>query len=77
MLSTLSNILDILTMAVARSAASRCWSARWHCHDHDHRGGRANHEIGLMIALGSQRQTILRLFLGEAVVLAVLGSMLG
>jgi putative ABC transport system permease protein len=35
------------------------------------------HEIGLMIALGSRRQTILWLFLGEAVVLAVLGSLLG
>jgi putative ABC transport system permease protein len=35
------------------------------------------HEIGLLLALGSRRATILRLFLGEAVVLAVLGSLLG
>jgi putative ABC transport system permease protein len=35
------------------------------------------HEIGLMIALGAQRRTVLALFLGEAVVLAVLGSLAG
>ena len=34
-------------------------------------------EIGLLLALGSRRATILRLFLGEAVVLALLGSLLG
>jgi putative ABC transport system permease protein len=34
-------------------------------------------EIGLLLALGSRRGTILQLFLGEAVVLAVLGSLLG
>ncbi len=77
MLGTLSNILDILTMAVARWAASRCWWAVWHRHHHDHRGGRAHHEIGLLLALGSRRARSCGLFLGEAVVLAVLGSLLG
>jgi len=35
------------------------------------------HEIGLLIALGASARTILALFLGEAVVLAVLGCVLG
>jgi putative ABC transport system permease protein len=34
-------------------------------------------EVGLMLALGAQRRTILGLFLGEAVVLAVLGGAMG
>jgi putative ABC transport system permease protein len=34
-------------------------------------------EVGLMVALGAQRRTILSLFLGEAVVLAVLGGLAG
>jgi putative ABC transport system permease protein len=34
-------------------------------------------EVGLMLALGAQRRTILGLFLGEAVVLAALGGVFG
>jgi putative ABC transport system permease protein len=34
-------------------------------------------EVGLMVALGAQRRTILGLFLGEAVVLAMLGGLMG
>jgi putative ABC transport system permease protein len=34
-------------------------------------------EVGLMLALGAQRGTILGLFLGEAVVLAALGGLAG
>jgi putative ABC transport system permease protein len=65
MLGTLSNILDILTMAVGIVTIMTIAVAE------------RTHEIGLLLALGSRRGTILRLFLGEAVVLAVLGSLLG
>jgi putative ABC transport system permease protein len=34
-------------------------------------------EIGLLMALGARRSTVLRLFLGEAVVLSGLGGVLG
>jgi putative ABC transport system permease protein len=34
-------------------------------------------EIGLMVALGARRQTILGLFLGEAVALAAIGGLVG
>jgi putative ABC transport system permease protein len=34
-------------------------------------------EIGLMVALGAPRRTILALFLGEAVALSALGGLLG
>jgi putative ABC transport system permease protein len=34
-------------------------------------------EVGLMLALGAQRHTILGLFLGEAIVLAALGGAFG
>ena len=34
-------------------------------------------EVGLMLALGARRRTILGLFLGEAVVLAALGGVFG
>jgi len=78
MLSTLSNILDILTMAVAAlGSISLLVGAVGIVTIMTIAVAERTHEIGLMIALGSQRQTILRLFLGEAVVLAVLGSMLG
>lgn len=78
MLSTLSNILDILTMAVAAlGSISLLVGAVGIVTIMTIAVAERTHEIGLMIALGSRRQTILRLFLGEAVVLAVLGSMLG
>ena len=34
-------------------------------------------EIGLLVALGARRRTILNLFLSESVILAALGGMLG
>ena len=78
MLRTLSNILDILTMAVAALGSISLLV-----------GGvgivtimtiavaERTSEIGLLVALGAQRATVLRLFLGEAVVLSAVGGALG
>jgi putative ABC transport system permease protein len=78
MLRTLGNILDILTMAIGGLGSISLLV-----------GGvgivtimtiavaERTSEVGLMLALGAQRRTILGLFLGEAVVLAVLGGALG
>jgi putative ABC transport system permease protein len=78
MLSTLSNILDILTMAVAAlGSISLLVGSVGIATIMTIAVAERTHEIGLMIALGSQPRTILWLFLGEAVVLAVLGSVLG
>jgi putative ABC transport system permease protein len=78
MLGTLSNILDILTMAVAAlGSISLLVGAVGIVTIMTIAVAERTHEIGLLVALGSRRATILRLFLGEAVVLAVLGSLLG
>jgi putative ABC transport system permease protein len=78
MLRTLGNILDILTMAVAGLGSISLLV-----------GGvgivtimtiavaERTSEVGLMLALGAQRHTILGLFLGEAIVLAALGGAFG
>jgi putative ABC transport system permease protein len=78
MLRTLSNILDILTMAVGALGSISLLV-----------GGvgivtimtiavrERTSEIGLMVALGARRSTILGLFLGEAVALSALGGLLG
>ncbi len=78
MLRTLGNILDILTMAVAGLGSISLLV-----------GGvgivtimtiavaERTSEVGLMLALGAQRHTILGLFLGEAIVLAALGGVFG
>lgn len=78
MLRTLSKILDILTMAVGALGSISLLV-----------GGvgivtimtiavtERTGEIGLMVALGAQRRTILGLFLGEAVALSALGGLLG
>ncbi len=78
MLKTLGNILDILTMAVAGLGSISLLV-----------GGvgivtimtiavaERTSEVGLMLALGAQRRTILGLFLGEAIVLAALGGAFG
>ena len=78
MLRTLSNILDILTMAVAGLGSISLLV-----------GGvgivtimtiavaERTAEIGLLVALGARRSTVLRLFLGEAVVLSAVGGALG
>lgn len=78
MLGTLSNILDILTMAVAAlGSISLLVGAVGIVTIMTIAVAERTHEIGLLLALGSRRGTILRLFLGEAVALAVLGSLLG
>ena len=78
MLGTLSNILDILTMAVAAlGSISLLVGAVGIVTIMTIAVAERTPEIGLMMALGGQRRTILWLFLGEAVVLAVMGSALG
>ena len=78
MLKTLSNILNILTMAVGAIGGISLLV-----------GGvgivtimtisvtERTNEIGLLVALGARRQTILGLFLSESVILAALGGILG
>ena len=78
MLSTLSNILEILTMAVAGlGSISLLVGSVGIVTIMTIAVAERTPEIGLMIALGALRRTILWLFLGEAVALAVLGSVLG
>ncbi|MCX7175807.1 MAG: ABC transporter permease [Proteobacteria bacterium] len=78
MLRTLSNILDILTMAVGALGSISLLV-----------GGvgiitimtiavtERTSEIGLLVALGAQRKTILGIFLGEAVALSAVGGIFG
>ncbi|HEX6734723.1 MAG TPA: ABC transporter permease, partial [Azonexus sp.] len=78
MLKTLSNILNVLTMAVGALGGISLLV-----------GGvgivtimtiavtERTGEIGLLVALGARRRTILTLFLGEAVALSGLGGLLG
>lgn len=78
MLRTLSKILDILTMAVGALGGISLLV-----------GGvgivtimtiavtERTGEIGLMVALGAKRRTILGIFLGEAVALSAVGGVLG
>jgi len=78
MLKTLSNILNILTMAVGALGGISLLV-----------GGvgivtimtisvtERTNEIGLLVALGARRRTILSLFLCESVMLAALGGLLG
>ena len=78
MLGTLSNILEILTMAVAGlGSISLLVGSVGIVTIMTIAVAERTPEIGLMIALGGLRRTILWLFLGEAVALAVLGSVLG
>jgi putative ABC transport system permease protein len=78
MLRTLSNILDILTMAVAAlGSISLLVGSVGIVTIMTIAVAERTNEIGLMVALGAQRRTILGLFLGEAVVLAVLGGLTG
>jgi len=78
MLRTLSKILDILTMAVGALGSISLLV-----------GGvgivtimtiavtERTSEIGLLVALGAQRRTILGIFLGEAVALSAIGGVFG
>jgi putative ABC transport system permease protein len=78
MLRTLSNILNILTMAVAAlGSISLLVGSVGIVTIMTIAVAERTNEIGLMVALGAQRRTILGLFLGEAVVLAVLGGLVG
>jgi putative ABC transport system permease protein len=78
MLATLGKILDVLTMAVAAlGSISLLVGSVGIVTIMTIAVTERTHEIGLLIALGASARTILALFLGEAVVLAVLGCLLG
>ena len=78
MLRTLGNILDILTMAVgALGSISLLVGGVGIVTIMTIAVAERTSEVGLMLALGAQRATILALFLGEAVVLAALGGLAG
>lgn len=78
MLRTLGNILDILTMAVgALGSISLLVGGVGIVTIMTIAVAERTGEVGLMLALGARRGTILGLFLGEAVVLAALGGLAG
>ncbi len=78
MLRTLSNILDVLTMAVgALGSISLLVGGVGIVTIMTIAVSERTGEIGLLVALGAPRQTILGLFLGEAVALSALGGVLG
>jgi putative ABC transport system permease protein len=78
MLRTLGNILDVLTMAVgALGSISLLVGGVGIVTIMTIAVAERTGEVGLMLAIGAQRRTILGLFLGEAVVLAVLGGVFG
>jgi putative ABC transport system permease protein len=78
MLRTLSNILDILTMAVgALGSISLLVGGVGIVTIMTIAVSERTGEIGLMVALGAPRRTILGLFLGEAVTLSALGGIIG
>lgn len=78
MLRTLSNILDILTMAVgALGSISLMVGGVGIVTIMTISVSERTGEIGLMMALGARRRTILALFLGEAVALSAVGGVVG
>jgi putative ABC transport system permease protein len=78
MLKTLSNILDILTAAVgALGGISLLVGAVGIVTIMTIAVAERTNEIGLLVALGAPRRTILNLFLGESVVLAAIGGTVG
>jgi putative ABC transport system permease protein len=78
MLRTLSNILDILTMAVgALGSISLLVGAVGIVTIMTIAVSERTSEIGLLVALGAPQNTILGLFLGEAVALSALGGVMG
>lgn len=78
MLRTLSNILDILTMAVgALGGISLLVGGVGIVTIMTIAVSERTSEIGLMVALGAPRRTILGLFLGEAVTLSAIGGVVG
>jgi len=78
MLRTLSNILDILTMAVgALGGISLAVGGVGIVTIMTIAVTERTGEIGLLVALGAKRRTILGIFLGEAVALSAVGGALG
>ena len=78
MLRTLSNILDVLTMAVgALGSISLLVGGVGIVTIMTIAVSERTSEIGLMVALGAPRKTILGLFLGEAVTLSAIGGVMG
>jgi len=78
MLKTLSNILNVLTMAVgALGGISLLVGGVGIVTIMTIAVSERTGEIGLLVALGAPRRTILLLFLGEAVALSALGGFLG
>jgi putative ABC transport system permease protein len=78
MLRTLSNILDVLTMAVgALGSISLLVGGVGIVTIMTIAVSERTSEIGLMVALGAPRHTILGLFLGEAVTLSAIGGVMG
>jgi putative ABC transport system permease protein len=78
LLRTLSNILDILTMAVgALGGISLVVGGIGIVTIMTIAVAERTGEIGLLLALGARRSTILGLFLGEAIVLSALGGVFG
>jgi putative ABC transport system permease protein len=78
MLETLSNILNILTMAVgALGGISLLVGSVGIITIMTISVTERTHEIGLLLALGANRRTILGLFLSESIVLAAIGGLFG
>jgi putative ABC transport system permease protein len=78
MLKTLSNILNILTMAVgALGGISLLVGAVGIVTIMTISVTERTNEIGLLVALGARRSTVLGLFLSESIMLAALGGILG
>ncbi|OGV75584.1 MAG: peptide ABC transporter permease [Methylotenera sp. RIFCSPLOWO2_02_FULL_45_14] len=78
MLKTLSNILNILTMAVgALGGISLLVGAVGIVTIMTISVTERTNEIGLLVALGARRSTVLGLFLSESIMLAALGGVLG
>ncbi|MDP3678014.1 MAG: ABC transporter permease, partial [Methylotenera sp.] len=78
MLKTLSNILNILTMAVgALGGISLLVGAVGIVTIMTISVTERTNEIGLLVALGARRSTVLALFLSESIILAALGGILG
>jgi putative ABC transport system permease protein len=78
MLKTLSNILNILTMAVgALGGISLLVGAVGIVTIMTISVTERTNEIGLLVALGARRSTVLGLFLSESIILAALGGVLG
>ncbi len=78
MLATLSNILNILTAAVgALGAISLLVGAVGIVTIMTISVTERTHEIGLLMALGARRHTVLVLFMGESIILSLFGGGLG